>query len=160
MDSSDIDAVTLLYLRRFQLCRRDQSDEEVMKGASFARQHSAIRSRLGSLETGAAVACQNGVVVGFILFRVSNTAHPALQLEWIARDARLEKAGVASTLIIWLIDFVKVAFCERPIRSVRLMVNLMNEAAIRLYCRLGFQRTERNLCDLEDDMLGCMELAI
>jgi ribosomal protein S18 acetylase RimI-like enzyme len=161
MQPSDIDDVTLLFIRRFQMSRRESSDDEIKRGSGFARERSLIQKRLGSRDRGVAVACLNGAVVGFILFKVSSdSGSDALELEWLARDSRLEKAGVASTLIGWLIDFVKIEFREQPIHSVYLMVNLMHEAAIRLYCRLGFQMTARRFSDLDDEMLGCMELAI
>jgi ribosomal protein S18 acetylase RimI-like enzyme len=161
MKSSDIDAVALLFMRRFQPSCIKLSDDEVRRGDSFSRQISSIKVRLGSLDKGAAVACLNGAVVGFILFRIANDGgRHALQLEWIARDARLNKLGVATTLINWLIEFIKIENIERPIQNVSLMVNLMNDTAISLYDRLGFKWTEKSLCHLEDQMLGCMELTV
>jgi ribosomal protein S18 acetylase RimI-like enzyme len=162
MKASDVDDVALLFVRRFQLSRRELSDVEVKRGESFAQQRSLIEARLGSLDKGAAVACLNGVVVGLILFKtMPNSGHHALQLEWIARDARMEKLGVASTLIGWLIGFVKSELHERPLRCAYLMVNLMNDAAVRCYHRLGFRVGDRedDLCDLEDSTVVCMELA-
>jgi ribosomal protein S18 acetylase RimI-like enzyme len=164
MEASHVDEVALLFVRRFQLTPRELSDDEVKRGESFAQQRALIEARLGSLGKGAAVACRNGTVAGFILFRIAATGigHHALQLEWIARDARMERLGVASTLVGWLINFVKGEPRERPIKSVFLIVNMMNEAAVRCYHRLGFRSREKenDPCDLEDSMLVCMELII
>ena len=163
MEASDIDQLTLLFVRRFQMVQRTSTDDEVKQGNTFLRERLIIEERLNSEEKGAAVACVDGAIVGFVLFRlVSHGNHHLLFLEYVASDANFQKRGGASTLITWLINFVKGEFSSRPIKYTYLNVNMLNDVAISLYQRIGFQ--SRDSCpertDFEDpySMLIRMEL--
>jgi ribosomal protein S18 acetylase RimI-like enzyme len=145
------------------MVQRESTDDEVKKGNTFLRERLIIEERLNSEEKGAVVAGVNGAIVGFILFRlVSHSNHHLLYLEYVASDAKFQRRGVASTLINWLINFVKSEFSSLPIKYSYLNVNMLNNAAISLYQRIGFQ--PRDSCpeqtDFEDphSMMMRMEL--
>jgi GNAT superfamily N-acetyltransferase len=161
MEVMDIDAVAVLFIRRFQSSARldELSDDEVKRESTFEREQQLIKVRLDSSDKGVAVACLSGAVVGFILYTVIFAdGHYLLKLDYVARDGRLEGLGIASSLIRWLIEFVKSKFHEKPLQGAYLMVGLFNDAAITRYRRLGFQPRERSGSDLRELSFGWMDL--